>query len=110
MPGPFVYPAAFAARALNEPGRLSARIFSHGTLEVRWYAPHGVDPQTPHTRDEAYVIASGEGHFRCEGVLTPCRTGDLVFAPAKAEHRFEGFSEDFATWVIFYGAEGGEAA
>jgi hypothetical protein len=24
------------------------------------------------------------------------------------EHYFENFSDDFATWVIFYGEEGGE--
>lgn len=106
----FVFPAIIAAHAPNEPGRLSTRIFGHGSLEVRWYAPRGVDPQTPHDRDEAYVIASGDGHFRCNGVLAPCRAGDLVFAPAGAEHRFENFSEDFATWVLFYGPEGGEAA
>ena len=110
MPRPSVFPAALAARTLNEPGRLSARIFNHGSLEVRWYAPHGVDPQTPHPRDEAYVVVSGEGHFHCAGVLSPCRAGDLVFAPAHAEHRFEDFSEDFAVWVLFYGPEGGEAA
>jgi hypothetical protein len=23
-------------------------------------------------------------------------------------HRFEDFTDDFATWVIFYGPEGGE--
>ena len=40
----------------------------------------------------------------------PCRAGDLVFAPAHAEHRFEDISADFATWVLFYGPEGGEAA
>jgi mannose-6-phosphate isomerase-like protein (cupin superfamily) len=110
MPPPNVFPAALAAHALNEPGRLSARIFGHGTLEVRWYAPHGMDPQTPHSRDEAYVVVTGEGHFRCNGVLSPCRAGDLIFAPAHAEHRFEDFSEDFATWVLFYGPEGGEVA
>ena len=27
---------------------------------------------------------------------------------AGVEHRFEDFSADFATWVFFYGPEGGE--
>ena len=110
MPAPHVFAAARAARALNEPGRLSARIFTHGSLEARWYAPHGVDPQTPHDRDEVYVVASGQGRFLCDGESTPCGAGDLLFAPAGAVHRFEDFSEDFATWVIFYGPQGGEAA
>jgi mannose-6-phosphate isomerase-like protein (cupin superfamily) len=109
MPTPHVFAAARAARAPNEAGRLSARVFTHASLEVRWYAPHGVDQQTPHTRDEVYVVVTGKGHFSCNGTSSPCRAGDLLFAPAGAEHRFEDFSEDFATWVIFYGPEGGEA-
>jgi mannose-6-phosphate isomerase-like protein (cupin superfamily) len=105
----FVHPAAEAAAAPNEPGRLSARIFAHGTFEARWYAPRGADPQTPHTRDEAYVVVSGHGHFVCNGTRAPIGPGDMVWAPAGAEHRFEDFSEDLAVWVIFYGPEGGEA-
>jgi hypothetical protein len=30
--------------------------------------------------------------------------------PYKVEHRFENFSDDFGTWVFFYGPEGGEGA
>ena len=106
---PHAFAAAAAALAPNEPGRLSARIFGHGTLEVRWYAPaHGTDPQGPHTRDEVYVVVSGRGEYLCDGERSRFGPGDLLFAPAGAEHRFEGFSADFATWVIFYGPEGGE--
>jgi len=42
------------------PERL-ATLFRHGTLEVEFYAPKGTDPQTPHERDEVYVIARGSG-------------------------------------------------
>jgi quercetin dioxygenase-like cupin family protein len=35
--------------------------------------------------------------------------GDVLFVPAGAVHRFEGIGDDFATWVFFYGPEGGEA-
>ena len=28
--------------------------------------------------------------------------------PLACVHRFEEFSDDFATWVMFYGPEGGE--
>ena len=34
--------------------------------------------------------------------------GDVLFVGAKVEHRFEDFSDDFATWVVFYGPRGGE--
>jgi hypothetical protein len=30
--------------------------------------------------------------------------------PARASHRFLDYSGDFATWVMFYGPEGGESA
>jgi mannose-6-phosphate isomerase-like protein (cupin superfamily) len=106
----FAFPAAAAALAPNEPGRLSARIFGHGSLEVRWYAPVGEDPQTPHTRDEAYVVVSGRARFRLGDAVADCGPGDLLFAPAGAVHRFEDIGPGFATWVIFYGPEGGEAA
>jgi mannose-6-phosphate isomerase-like protein (cupin superfamily) len=72
---------------------------------VRLYAPKGHDPQTPHDRDELYIVAAGAGRFRAEETVTPCKTGDLLFAAAQASHRFEDFSSDFAVWVIFYGAQ-----
>ena len=76
-------------------GCISVDVFRHGSLDIRWYAPFGMDNQTPHDHDEVYVIASGEGHFRCDGDLTPCRAGDLLFAPVGSDHRFEDFSADF---------------
>ena len=30
--------------------------------------------------------------------------------PAGTEHRFEDMSQDFGTWMVFYGPEGGEGA
>ena len=108
MPPPCAFPAAAAALAPNEPGRLSARIFGHGSLEVRWYAPRGSDPQTPHTRDEVYVVVSGTGVFVRGEERVTFAPNDLLFVPAGVGHRFEDFSDDFATWVIFYGPEGGE--
>ena len=77
---------------------------------VELYAPRGTDPQKPHTRDELYVVVAGNGTFFCDGTRMRFETGDALFAPAHAEHRFEDFSDDLAVWVMFYGAEGGEAA
>ena len=34
--------------------------------------------------------------------------GTVIFVPAAIEHRFVDFSDDFATWVVFWGPEGGE--
>jgi hypothetical protein len=33
----------------------------------------------------------------------------VLFVPAGIEHRFIKFTEDFVTWVVFYGPKGGEA-
>jgi mannose-6-phosphate isomerase-like protein (cupin superfamily) len=83
-------------------------LFQHGTLSVELYKPVGRDLQQPHTRDEVYVIVSGSGRFMSDGQLYDFQPGDFLFVPAGVEHRFEEFTDDFSTWVIFYGPEGGE--
>lgn len=86
-----------------------AELFRHGSLAVEIYRPVGVDRQQPHSRDEVYVVLSGHGEFSVGGERRPFAPGELLFVPAGVEHRFEHFTADFATWVIFYGPEGGEA-
>ena len=83
-------------------------LLEHGSMYVEYYAPIGKDLQTPHEQDELYVIVSGKGVFFNNGKRQIFQSGDVLFVPAGMEHRFEEFSEDFATWVIFYGAKGGE--
>ena len=97
------------AAAETAPKRF-ATLFRHGTLEVEFYAPKGVDPQMPHERDEIYVIARGKGVFRCHGRREPFQPGDFLFVPAGMDHGFEDFTDDFGAWVFFYGPEGGEFA
>jgi len=89
-------------------GKRSAALFEHGTLQVKLYAPRGADLQQPHTRDEVYVVVSGSGVFVNGGRRQPFEPGEVLFAPAGAEHRFEDFTDDFVTWVFFYGPQGGE--
>ena len=89
-------------------GQPFAEVFKHGTLVVEIDAPRGHDPQTPHTRDEVYVIVQGTGQFVNGPDRHPFGPGDVLFVPAGVEHRFEEFTDDFATWVLFYGPEGGE--
>ncbi|HEX6292607.1 MAG TPA: cupin domain-containing protein [Herpetosiphonaceae bacterium] len=86
----------------------SALLFEHGTLQVKVYAPRGTDPQTPHTRDEIYVVMQGSGVFYNGQTRRPFAPGDFLFAPAGTLHRFEDFSDDFAVWVMYFGPEGGE--
>lgn len=113
-----------AKRVPHDPGRSTGLVMRHGTMELRWFAPGDHDPQTPHDRDELYIIASGTGVFmRANDSLplgddvslplsgeerVPFGPGDALFVPAGTVHRFEEFSPDFATWIVFYGPEGGE--
>ncbi len=97
-----------AIAAPPDPGRASSVHLRHGSLELRFYAPRGHDPQTPHDRDELYVIARGHGFFRRGDQRVPFAPGDALFAAAGVPHRFEDFSDDFGTWVMFYGPQGGE--
>ncbi|MBI1777353.1 MAG: cupin domain-containing protein [Proteobacteria bacterium] len=85
------------------PGRLSKQAFDTGAIELRHYAPKGVDNQVPHDQDELYVVISGTGSFKRAGETVPFAAGDVLFAAAHEEHRFLNFSEDFQTWVLFYG-------
>jgi mannose-6-phosphate isomerase-like protein (cupin superfamily) len=98
------------ARLPTPGGRRFVECFRHGTLTLELYAPRGSDPQTPHTRDELYVVVAGSGTFVRDSGRAPFSAGDALFVPAGVAHRFEAFGDDLAVWVIFYGAEGGEAA
>lgn len=89
-------------------GKLYAGLFRHGTLEIEIYAPKKIDLQKPHSRDEVYVVVSGSGWFAVKGNRVRFAAGDILFAAAGEEHRFEDFTDDFVTWVVFYGPEGGE--
>jgi mannose-6-phosphate isomerase-like protein (cupin superfamily) len=99
---------ALGAVAAIAQGLPSAFIFEHGSLQVKMYRPSKQDLQRPHTRDELYVIARGSGWFVNGVERHAFGTGDVLFVPAGAEHRFEEFTDDFCTWVVFYGPEGGE--
>ncbi len=81
----------------------------HGTMKVGLYAPVGEDMQGPHKQDELYIVASGSGTIVKDGERRAFKAQDVIFVAAGAAHRFEDFSDDFATWVIFWGREGGEA-
>jgi mannose-6-phosphate isomerase-like protein (cupin superfamily) len=104
-----------AAEALALLGRKTdgtryMELLRHGSLAVEVYAPRGSDDQGVHDRDEVYVVIAGTGTFACAGERRPFAAGALLFVPAGVEHRFEDFSDDFSTWVLFYGPHGGEEA
>jgi mannose-6-phosphate isomerase-like protein (cupin superfamily) len=94
---------AVALAAPLPEGRLSSRVFVDGDIEIRLYAPPGHDPQTPHDRDELYIVASGSGVFQVGDRVERFAPGALLYVAAQETHRFGKFSADFATWVVFYG-------
>jgi mannose-6-phosphate isomerase-like protein (cupin superfamily) len=105
--GPF---AAWMGKLPTPGGEPFVVAYEHGTLSVELFAPRGIDDQTPHRRDEVYVVVRGEGDFVSGEARQRFGPGDLLFVPVGVEHRFEEFTDDLAVWVIFYGPDGGEPA
>lgn len=103
----FSLDAALAALPDDEGARLTYPI-RHGSMRIGVYAPRGIDDQAPHEQDELYIVAAGTGYFVKNGDRRAFKAGDAIFVEAHAHHHFEDFSEDFATWVIFWGPKGGE--
>jgi mannose-6-phosphate isomerase-like protein (cupin superfamily) len=98
-----------AALAQVEPGGKRAHYpIRRGTMRVGVYAPIGHDPQEPHTQDELYLVISGRGTFVRDGQSQPFGPNDVIFVAAGVPHRFEDFDDDFKTWVVFWGPDGGE--
>ena len=97
-----------ALRALRREGADYLKLMRHGSLHVEIYRPQGGDDQTVHDLDEIYVVISGSGYFVRDGQRQLFEAGEVLFVPAGIEHKFVEYSEDFATWVFFYGPEGGE--
>lgn len=114
--GPIVRAAAAELLALL-PGAVTEKwpagerfvsALSHGSMSVEFYSPVGSDPQSPHDRDELYFTISGTGFLRIGSERHQFGPGTCFFVPAAVDHRFEGFSDDFTTWVVFWGPVGGE--
>ncbi|MEW6206038.1 MAG: cupin domain-containing protein [Pseudomonadota bacterium] len=89
-------------------GERFARGFKHGSMTVELYAPQGKDPQKPHDQDELYFIIEGSSLLLIEDSEFECAPGDAFFVKAGQAHHFFKFSEDFKTWVVFWGPKGGE--
>ena len=79
------------------------KVMEFGDLEIEFYQPDKVDKQQPHTRDEVYVIATGSGEFELEGKVVSVKPNDVLFVKAHEKHQFLNFTNDFSTWVVFYG-------
>jgi mannose-6-phosphate isomerase-like protein (cupin superfamily) len=83
--------------------------FAHGSMSVVLFTPRGKDYQSSHEQDELYIVLNGDGVLLVEGTRHPFAAGDALFVAANKVHRFEEFSQDLATWAVFWGPQGGEA-
>jgi len=79
-----------------------------GSMSVEVFAPRDQDRQQPHEQDELYFIQCGTARLVIGSQRHDCADGDAFFVAAGVEHRFEDFSDDFVTWVVFFGPQGGE--
>ena len=79
-----------------------------GTMSVEVFAPKEADLQQPHAQDELYFIHNGTAQIIINEQRFDAAPGDAFFVAAGVLHKFENFSSDFITWVVFYGPQGGE--
>jgi mannose-6-phosphate isomerase-like protein (cupin superfamily) len=78
-----------------------ALLFERGDLAVELFIPRGRDTQPLHVQDELYLIQSGAAILDRNGERVACGAGDVLYVPAGMTHRFESYSSDFRTWVIY---------
>ena len=76
--------------------------FAKEGVKLVFFAPRGMDYQTFHDEDEFYFIACGTGKLVIDESVFECSAGDTFFVEARVPHHFEGFSDDFATWAVFF--------
>jgi mannose-6-phosphate isomerase-like protein (cupin superfamily) len=76
--------------------------FQKAGVSLVFFAPRGRDHQTTHDKDEFYFIVRGSGEIVIAGDRRPFAAGDVFFVEKGVEHRFENFTDDFATWAVFF--------
>jgi len=92
---------AGAMQAAADSGERYGILLQQDGIEVGFYAPRETDTQSPHDRDEVYIIQAGNGVFMLGDDEQPFETGDVLFVPAGIPHRFKDFGDDFGAWVVF---------
>ena len=76
--------------------------FEKNGVKLVFFAPREIDYQTLHEDDEFYFIARGSGTIVIAEESFEFRAGDVFFVAAKVPHLFADFTDDFATWAIFF--------
>ncbi len=76
--------------------------FRKGNVSLVFFAPRDLDYQTFHDEDEFYFIACGTAEIVISDERQSFVAGDTFFVAAGVPHNFENFSENFATWAVFF--------
>lgn len=76
--------------------------FKKGNVSLVFFAPRGTDHQTFHDEDEFYFIVRGTGDLIIGEERHSFVISDTFFVAAGVPHHFENFSDDFATWAVFF--------
>ena len=97
-----IWPQGAPFRAMLASGTMTVEVFAPGLANA------DEDLQTMHTQDELYFVQGGRAELVIKDQRFRAAAGDAFFVPAGIKHRFENFSSDFVTWVVFYGPQGGE--
>ncbi|HEY2460918.1 MAG TPA: cupin domain-containing protein [Candidatus Acidoferrum sp.] len=68
------------------------------------------DKQSPHAEDEIYYVITGSARMTIrqnDGALEDraLEPGDIIFVPARADHRFHTITQDLVVLVVFAPAE-----
>jgi mannose-6-phosphate isomerase-like protein (cupin superfamily) len=77
---------------------LRAAHLSVGTYSI---PAGGIDDQGPHSEDELYIVATGNGTLHVDGHQVPVEPGTVVFVAAHALHYFTDIAEDLTVLVVF---------
>ena len=64
-----------------------------------------VDPQSPHTEDEVYVVLNGSGQISVDGEDRLVEKGSIVFVAKQIKHHFHSIEDDLQILVFFAPAE-----
>ena len=76
--------------------------FEKDGVKLVFFAPRGTDYQTFHDEDEFYFIVRGSGSIVIGDSISEFNAGDVFFVEAGVEHHFKDFTDDFATWAVFF--------